>query len=570
MQNLRAWDPATVGGYELIGLLGAGGMGEVFLGRDRDGRLAAVKVVHDAFARDGEFRARFAREVATARKVRGPWTAAVIDADPDAPRPWLAAEYVNGPSLRDTVSEHGPLPEQTVGMLAARLAQALAAIHAAGLVHRDLTPANVLLAGDGPRVIDFGIARAMDTTKLTVTGQAIGTPAYMAPEQLAEGAVGPAADVFTLGSLLYFAATGNGPFDDTSVLATLRRVAAADPDLSPLPSGIRDLVRRCLAASPADRPTAEDLASTLVDGTATLASGSWLPPAVGTLVQEHRDRVGVHTLVERPPPAPVAARTDARSPRRWKLVLGVTAVVVLAGLGTVAAIFGWASTPDPSAAASTGLPASAPAPSAPPSPAPVQRVGFVPAVIPGWTAATSLSRDVAYDVPPSWEVRSPGEELFVDGRTVLKGTAWFKHGACPGDQYGERALAGVSGSSTSNPADVAKEMARSWGRGVYSAVDGRDARVRTGPAVPITVQGVAGVHVTSTVDVPVDGPCDPPRAVIHTIGLPGTTGGVVVWVLVADQGVDDAVAEPEIQQIIGSIRRAGVECPAPDQAGTWC
>ena len=152
MQNLRTWDPARVGDHELVGLLGAGGMGEVFLGRSPDGRLAAVKVVHAAFARDREFRTRFAREVVAAQKVSGPWTAAVIDADPDAPRPWLATEYVAGPSLAAAVAEHGPLPEPTVHVIAARLVQALAAIHAAGLVHRDLKPSNVLLAAEGPEL----------------------------------------------------------------------------------------------------------------------------------------------------------------------------------------------------------------------------------------------------------------------------------------------------------------------------------------------------------------------------------------------------------------------------------
>jgi hypothetical protein len=191
-------------------------------------------------------------------------------------------------------------------------------------------------------------------------------------------------------------------------------------------------------------------------------------------------------------------------------------------------------------------------------------------VIPGWSAAVSLSRNVAYDVPPSWVVRSPGEELFVDGRTVVKGTAWYKHGACAGDPYGERALAGISGSSSATLADVAKETARSWGRGVYSAADGRDARVQTGPAAAITVQGITGVHVTARVVVPVDGPCDPPRGVIHTIALPGTAGGAIVWVLVADQGVDDAVAESDIDQMIDSIRRAELDCLAPGSAGTWC
>ncbi len=551
MQDLRAWDPPTVGGYELVGLLGVGGMGEVFLGRDGAGRLAAVKIVHDAFARDGEFRARFAREVATARKVHGPWTAAVIDADTDAPRPWLATEYVEGPSLRDHVAENGPLPEPVVSVLAARLAEALVAIHGAGLVHRDLTPANVLLAADGPRVIDFGIARAMEATKLTLTGQAIGTPAYMAPEQLGDDELGSAADVFTLGSLLYFAATGRGPFDDTSVVATLRKVVAADPDLSVLPPGLRDLIGRCMAKSPSARPAATELVSA--------PASSWSPPASATLVLDHSSRPNNGTLIAPPPsPPPVPPKRK----RRRYLVLAAAAVVAVAGTGMVAAISGSLSAPPP--------PIASAAPPAPTSAPPVERIGFVPAVTPGWMGTASLLRNVAYDVPPSWELLPAGSNFFTN-RTQINGVAQYMKGAC-GDPYGERGFAGVAGSSDANLTAVASDTARLWADGHYTyTADGLAPQVRVDGGVPITVHGMTGVHVTARVVVNTgQNACRSSRAVIHTVAVPGTGGGTVVWVLVADQGVDDAAPEADIAQMIGTVRRAGIDCSTPVTVGTLC
>ena len=212
MEPLSANDPRAVGEYQLRARLGAGGMGRVYLGFSPAGRAVAIKVVHPELARDAEFRQRFGREVAAARAVSGMYTAAVVAAGLDADPPWFATAYVPGPSLADVVERHGALPEAAVWRLAAGLAEALRAVHACGVVHRDLKPANVLLAADGPHVIDFGISRAFEGTSVTAAGMVVGTPGYMSPEQ-AEGAqAGPPSDVFSLGCVLAYAATGSAPF----------------------------------------------------------------------------------------------------------------------------------------------------------------------------------------------------------------------------------------------------------------------------------------------------------------------------------------------------------------------
>ncbi|MGW2183455.1 protein kinase domain-containing protein [Streptomyces sp. NPDC001732] len=259
MEPLAAGDPVRVGSFTLRGRLGAGGMGEVFLGRSPGGKAVAVKVVHPHLARQEEFRRRFRREVAAAQAVSGAFTAPVVAAGPEDEPPWIATVYIPGPTLADAVTEGGPLPEGAVWPLAAGLVEALQAIHAKDLLHRDLKPSNVLLAADGPRVIDFGIARAMDATVLTGPGTAIGTPGFMSPEQAEGGQVGPASDVFALGAVIAFAATGHEPFGQGPPLPVLHRVVNGEPRLDGLTDPLRALVAACLAKNHADRPTTVQL-----------------------------------------------------------------------------------------------------------------------------------------------------------------------------------------------------------------------------------------------------------------------------------------------------------------------
>jgi serine/threonine protein kinase len=284
MHALEPSDPRVIGPYRLLGRLGAGGMGQVFLGLSTGGRPVAVKVVRAELAADPEFRARFGREIAAARKVSGLYTAAVVDADTDGSVPWLATVYVAGPSLAQAVTDHGPLPAGSVLALAAGLAESLAAIHAAGVVHRDLKPSNVLLAEDGPRVIDFGISRAAEVTSMTRTGFVMGSPGYMSPEQAEGGDVGPPSDIFSLGAVLAFAGTGEGPFGVGSTAAVVYRVVHSPANLDRVPDEVRPLVERCLAKDPADRPTAAALLSDV--GAGQLDTG-WLPASLSTLLGEY-------------------------------------------------------------------------------------------------------------------------------------------------------------------------------------------------------------------------------------------------------------------------------------------
>ena len=256
---LEPEDPRQVGRYRIVARVGAGGMGQVYLGRSPGGRPVAVKVVRPELARDGDFRRRFAREVAAARRVNGAFTAGVVDADPDGSPAWLATVYVSGVPLGDAVARHGPWPAGSVLALGAGLAEALEAIHAAGVVHRDLKPSNVLLASDGPRVIDFGISSASEASALTHTGMTIGTPGFMSPEQLTGRPVGPASDVFALGAVLAYTAVGIGPFGTGTPHALHFRAVYEQPDLDALPPGLREIVADCLAKEPDQRPTVADL-----------------------------------------------------------------------------------------------------------------------------------------------------------------------------------------------------------------------------------------------------------------------------------------------------------------------
>ncbi|MGW7410917.1 protein kinase domain-containing protein [Streptomyces sp. NPDC054863] len=250
--------PERIGQYTVERELGAGGMGTVYLARSRGGRSVAVKVARPELAADPHFRARFRAEVEAARKVGGFHTASVVDADPDAAAPWLATAYIAGPTLAGLLAEQGPMDEPRLRMLGAALAEALQAIHACGLIHRDLKPGNIIMADDGPRVLDFGIARAVENTRLTSTGAAFGTPGYLAPEQAQGGEVGSAADVFALGVVL-IAAAGGSAFGEGTPMGLMYRSVHEPPDLSALPRGIRPAVAECLAKDPAQRPTLERL-----------------------------------------------------------------------------------------------------------------------------------------------------------------------------------------------------------------------------------------------------------------------------------------------------------------------
>ncbi|MGA5054126.1 protein kinase domain-containing protein [Streptomyces cellulosae] len=286
MRPLDTDEPTVVGPYRLLGRLGSGGMGRVYLGRSAGGRTVAVKIVHPHFALDEEFRARFRREVDAARRVGGAWTAPVLDADPDARVPWVATAYAAGPSLTAAVTELGPLPEHTVRTLGAGLAEALAAVHGLGLVHRDVKPSNVLLTLDGPLLIDFGIARATDgTASLTSTGVSIGSPGYMSPEQILGKGVTGAADVFSLGAVLAYAATGAPPFPGDSSAALLYRVVHEPPELDGLTGELREVTEACLDKDPTSRPSPADITRRLAGegGAARLVSGGWLP---GALVEQ--------------------------------------------------------------------------------------------------------------------------------------------------------------------------------------------------------------------------------------------------------------------------------------------
>ncbi|MHA6762209.1 serine/threonine-protein kinase [Streptacidiphilus sp. PAMC 29251] len=276
-------DPLRVGPYRIVGRLGSGGMGWVYLGRSASGRALAVKVVRPELASDPQFRSRFAREVEAARAVSGAFTAAVVDADTDGEPPWLATLYVAGPSLAEAVRTDGPLPEAAVRLLGAGLVEALQAIHTAGVVHRDLKPANVLLAEDGPRVIDFGISLFGGSSSITTVGTVMGTPPFMSPEQFKGDPAGPSSDVFSLGAVLAFAATGEAPFG--SGTGVMYRIIHERPTLGSVPAGLRRLVERCLAKAPADRPTP----AALLDELTAEAAPVWPPPTLAENIQVRKD-----------------------------------------------------------------------------------------------------------------------------------------------------------------------------------------------------------------------------------------------------------------------------------------
>jgi len=410
MHDLAPGDPEQIGPYRLRGRLGAGGMGRVYLGLSPGGRSVAVKVIRADLAQDTEFRARFRREVAVARTVSGLFTAPVIDADVDGPVPWLATAYVPGPSLADAVSQHGPLPAASVLALARGLAEALSAIHAAGVVHRDLKPANVLLAEDGPRVIDFGISRGVEASALTHTGLVVGSPGFMSPEQAEGREVGPPSDIFSLGAVLAFAATGHGPFGSGSTPALVYRVVHSGPQLDLMPAEVRSLAERCLAKDPALRPTAADLLAA-----AAYPAAGWLPEPVTRAQAAVPLTMTTATPPGRPPRQ--ARRQAPRQGRRLGRWRPLTATLVLSGLvgaGATAAVTMTAGSAPAHAAqsgpratqAQTLAPASTPASSAPASPATAEPRTPPPATAPAYvpppsTPPATMTPPPASSAPPS-------------------------------------------------------------------------------------------------------------------------------------------------------------------------
>lgn len=294
MEPLTSDDPSRVSRYRVHARLGAGGMGTVYLAFTPGGRPIALKMIRPELADNVDFRNRFRQEVDAARRVHGLYTAQVLDADPDANPPWLVTAFVPGLSLQDGVSRHGPLPVDTVLVLMAGVAEALQVIHRAGVVHRDLKPSNVVLAPDGPRVIDFGIARAVDASPSTGGGIRIGSPHYMSPEQVAGSPVGSAADVFALGSVAAYAALGRPPFGEGGALPVMYRVLHEPADLSGCPSPLRSIIERCLAKKALDRPSPAEVISwcrALTAGRTGQIAQPWLPPGV------------VAALADRPLPA---------------------------------------------------------------------------------------------------------------------------------------------------------------------------------------------------------------------------------------------------------------------------
>ncbi|MEU8706232.1 serine/threonine-protein kinase [Streptomyces sp. NPDC048565] len=338
MMRLRREDPRLVGSFRLHRRLGAGGMGVVYLGSDRRGQRVALKVIRPDLAEDQEFRSRFAREVSAARRIRGGCTARLVAADLDADRPWFATQYVPGPSLHDKVVEEGPLPAAEVASIGAALSEGLVAVHEAGVVHRDLKPSNILLSPKGPRIIDFGIAWATGASTLTHVGTAVGSPGFLAPEQVRGAAVTPATDVFSLGATLAYAAMADSPFGHGSSEVMLYRVVHEEPHLFDVHDALAPLVRACLAKDPEDRPSTLQLSMRLKEIAAREAQGlhERRPPAqrsaqeldrpTGRLDGPYTEQATRHTAGghaqepratggRRPASRPAAPRTGGSQPR---------------------------------------------------------------------------------------------------------------------------------------------------------------------------------------------------------------------------------------------------------------
>jgi serine/threonine protein kinase len=406
-------DPREIGPYQLVGQLGSGGMGQVFLGMSAGGRPIAVKVIRTELATDPDFRARFRREVAAAQKVSGLFTALVVDADLDSPTPWLATAYVAGPSLTEAVRDHGPLPVGTVLALAAGLAESLSAIHAAGVVHGDLKPSNVLLAEDGPRVIDFGISQAAEASVASGANLMIGSPGYMSPEQVLGSEISPASDMFSLGAVLTFAATGKGPFGSGSSAAVIYRLVNSPASIGSVPRELRRLIGNCLAKHPNDRPTAREL---LAQVGAMQPAPGWLAESIIASFSQNRSAVGSSGGAGNPLALTGAAFGQPPSggggrPGRHRISRSVASACLSGGLVAasgvaVIALLGADHTPHtpgvrPSAGAGSVATAPASAPSAPASTRPSSSASPRLSVAPNAYLTPSLSKFVSPSLTPA-------------------------------------------------------------------------------------------------------------------------------------------------------------------------
>ncbi|MFC8797478.1 serine/threonine-protein kinase [Promicromonospora sp. NPDC057138] len=342
-------DPQELGGYPLLGRIGAGGMGVVYLAETRTGRKLALKAILKEFVQDPDFRTRFRREAAAAMKVRGRFLATLIDADPDADQPWLAIEYVEGPSLTAVVQARGPLPEPDVRTMLAGVAEALRSVHAVGIVHRDLKPSNILLGQDGPFVIDFGIAQSSDSTSLTRTGLKVGTPSFMAPEQIRGSGATPAADVWALGAVALYAATGQRAFGEGDTTVVYYRVVHEDPDLSTCPAWLLPLVQACLSKDPEARPGLQEVLDFLNGisaghrtATTKIVPGPAVPDAPldddATALRD--DDATVVKVPVQPSPAEPTPEPEAEpgAPARRRLSRPLTWIVAAAGLLVVGGV----------------------------------------------------------------------------------------------------------------------------------------------------------------------------------------------------------------------------------------